>query len=94
MRYCANVTVDSTVFFEVPLRRNHKFIGRNSILEELHRNLSEKLQYERVVALHGMSGAGKTEIALQYAYLFRSRQVSNLRAISFQFESYSAFKLL
>jgi len=93
MRNCANVTVDSQVFFEVPLRRNYQFVGRKSILEELHRKLSEKLEHERVVALYGMGGAGKTEIALQYAYLYKSRQASNLRVISFLFELYLAPKL-
>jgi nucleoside phosphorylase/tetratricopeptide (TPR) repeat protein len=52
--------------FLVPFARNDLFVGRNDILERLRSLLFEK--NNRKVALFGLGGTGKTQIALELAY--------------------------
>lgn len=42
------------------------FVGRESILEELHLRLTDAADNASLHVLHGMGGMGKTQIALQY----------------------------
>ncbi|BCJ51960.1 hypothetical protein Asp14428_34350 [Actinoplanes sp. NBRC 14428] len=51
--------------------RNQHFVGRQSLLEELHERLTDG-SAARVQTLHGVSGAGKSAVALEYAHRFRS----------------------
>lgn len=57
--------------WNVPFRRNPFFTGRERILNELHQNLNSSDRAKRVVALHGLAGVGKTQIALEYCYRHR-----------------------
>jgi len=50
--------------FNVPFTKNRFFTGRDDILTDLHSNFKD----ERVQALSGMPGVGKTQTALEYAY--------------------------
>ena len=52
----------------LPLPRNKFFTGRDDILKGLHKNFNEG---ERVQALSGIGGVGKTQTALQYAYQYQ-----------------------
>ncbi|OCL12845.1 TPR-like protein [Glonium stellatum] len=64
---CASSKTPASVAFMVNIRRNGEFIGQNSILEDL----SEKMKTangRRRVALIGLGGVGKSQIALEYAY--------------------------
>lgn len=54
----------SSGIWNVPFGRNRFFTGREEILS----SLSAQFQKEQVVALSGLGGIGKTQIALEYAY--------------------------
>jgi hypothetical protein len=53
--------------------RNATFTGRNSVLENLRSQLTAKGTAVVVpVALHGLGGVGKTQVALEYAHRFKA----------------------
>ncbi|KFY84460.1 hypothetical protein V500_09300 [Pseudogymnoascus sp. VKM F-4518 (FW-2643)] len=56
--------------FVVPYVRNRNFHGRENIFESLRRNLGRCVGARRT-ALYGLSGSGKTEIALEWAHQHR-----------------------
>ncbi|MEU2617485.1 FxSxx-COOH system tetratricopeptide repeat protein [Streptomyces sp. NPDC007157] len=53
-------------------RRNTRFTGREPVLNETYRLLQSSEPGAGVVTLHGMSGAGKTQLAAEYVYRFGS----------------------
>lgn len=53
-------------------RRNIRFTGREQLLTDTYRALQESGPGAGVVALHGMSGVGKTQLAAEYVYRFGS----------------------
>ncbi|WP_326798446.1 FxSxx-COOH system tetratricopeptide repeat protein [Streptomyces sp. NBC_01808] len=59
---------DPPVVFNTP-RRNYRFTGRDDILEQLHGTLSSAGQGARI-ALSGISGVGKSQIAVEYTHRF------------------------
>ena len=63
-------TVEVTLFWRVPLRRNPFFTGRAGILEELDALLrtSEAVTPTQSYALYGLGGIGKTQLVVEYAY--------------------------
>ena len=56
-----------SVLYDSP---NDHFVGRESQINSLYSLLVETkpLRYNHRIALHGMGGVGKTELAIQYAY--------------------------
>jgi cellulose biosynthesis protein BcsQ/tetratricopeptide (TPR) repeat protein len=53
--------------------RNAAFTGRNAMLESLHGELGAKGSAVVLpVALHGLGGVGKTQVALEYAHRFKA----------------------
>ncbi|MFO7685108.1 MAG: tetratricopeptide repeat protein [Desulfobacterales bacterium] len=64
---------EATRFLNLPLDRNMFFTGRELIIRQLNDNLKIKGK----VALSGIPGVGKTQIALEYAY----RYGKNYRAV-------------
>ena len=53
--------------------RNATFTGRNSVLENLRSQLTSKGSAVVLpVALHGLGGVGKTQVALEYAHRFKA----------------------
>ncbi len=52
-------------FASLPYDRNRFFTGRDALLEDLH----AALQARDRVALSGLGGVGKTQVALEYVYL-------------------------
>ncbi|MGW1885162.1 FxSxx-COOH system tetratricopeptide repeat protein [Streptomyces sp. NPDC001970] len=53
-------------------RRNTRFTGRESLLNDAYHALQEAGSGAGVVTLHGMSGVGKTQLAAEYVYRFGS----------------------
>ena len=56
----------------MPFARNPQFVGRNSQLDQLEETLSAEQQPSRV-AIFGLGGVGKTQIALELAYRTQER---------------------
>jgi len=54
----------------VPCQRNSHFTGRKELLKTLQQKLSDQQpqHYNHRVALYGLGGVGKTQLALQYVY--------------------------
>ncbi|CUS12348.1 unnamed protein product, partial [Tuber aestivum] len=50
----------------IPYRRNSRFTGREDLIESIKR-ISRHNNHTRI-ALHGLGGSGKTQIALEYVY--------------------------
>jgi hypothetical protein len=59
---------DDPRIFNLPSPRHKFFTGRDDILKRLHKNFNAG---ERMQALSGMGGVGKTHTALEYAYLYQ-----------------------
>ena len=64
-----------TRLFQAP-SRNHRFTGREAMLCDLRRRLRAEgppsTEYGKVVAVQGLGGIGKTQIAIEYAHLYRA----------------------
>jgi cellulose biosynthesis protein BcsQ/tetratricopeptide (TPR) repeat protein len=53
--------------------RNATFTGRNPVLEHLREQLASKsVSVVLPIALHGLGGVGKTQVALEYAHRFKA----------------------
>jgi tetratricopeptide (TPR) repeat protein len=58
--------------WEVRLRRNPNFTGRDPLLGQLHAALRHGGAAALTQAIHGLGGVGKTQLALEYAYRYSS----------------------
>ncbi|KAJ3335861.1 hypothetical protein HDU93_004230 [Gonapodya sp. JEL0774] len=56
----------SSAQYYIPFRRNKQFVGRAKTIDELHRKLFQENCGR--VALVGLGGVGKTEVALEFAH--------------------------
>jgi nucleoside-triphosphatase THEP1 len=58
----------------VPYDQNPHFVGRDDILSRLRAKLQESnpKQYKHRIAIYGMGGVGKTQVAIQYVYRYRN----------------------
>ena len=63
----------------LPFRKNNNFTGREWELIEIHQVLhcaKSIIPHQRVMVLHGLGGIGKTQLAIQYAYIHRKDYTS------------------
>jgi tetratricopeptide (TPR) repeat protein len=56
--------------WNMPFHRNPFFTGRRKLLETLHENFTSAKKQRQ--AISGLSGSGKTQIAVEYAYRYRN----------------------
>jgi tetratricopeptide (TPR) repeat protein len=56
----------------LPFRKNRQFVGRATILEALEKKLF--IEQSETVALVGLGGIGKTQVALQFAYSVKANK--------------------
>src|ERR1700737_4895147 len=59
----------------VQYHRNPYFMGRDELLIQLRDKLSESKpkQYNHRIAIYGMGGVGKTQLAIEYVYKYEAR---------------------
>jgi hypothetical protein len=60
--------------FMVSYQRNAHFTGREELLSELRHRLVEtkQKQFNHRIAIYGLGGVGKTQIAIEYVYRYQS----------------------
>lgn len=61
--------------YDVPYTRNPFFCGRDDTLRVLHDHLTGKQDPEetqRTCVIHGLGGVGKTQVAIEYTFRYRS----------------------
>ena len=58
-------------FFLVPYSQNPSFVGRQGILHYLKQTVNPSNRSQNRVALYGLGGIGKSQVALEYAYWHR-----------------------
>jgi tetratricopeptide (TPR) repeat protein len=54
----------------IPYPRNPNFVGRETVLRELRSAFETGETKQRVQALHGLGGIGKTQLAAEYSFLY------------------------
>ncbi|KAI9652560.1 MAG: hypothetical protein M1821_008367, partial [Bathelium mastoideum] len=60
-------SIQSHVFHNIPFSRNHRFVGHGELLRLLYEKVSNNYKGQRV-AITGLGGIGKTQVALELAY--------------------------
>lgn len=63
---------DSSVIWNVPYRRNTFFTGRTQVLTLLHDTFCSGKMAIKTLAVSGLGGIGKTQIAVEYVYRYHS----------------------
>ncbi|RFU33775.1 hypothetical protein B7463_g2523, partial [Scytalidium lignicola] len=58
--------------YYLPFQKNRQFVGRTTILEALENKLF--IEQSQTVALAGLGGIGKTQVALQFAYRVKANK--------------------
>ncbi|KAI9858313.1 MAG: hypothetical protein M1813_007588 [Trichoglossum hirsutum] len=68
----ATMNARSKAHFLVPFDRDPQFVGREDIITDIN----HKLEIKRRVALAGIGGVGKSQIAIEYCYRFKAENPS------------------
>ncbi len=61
----------ATQVWNVPFERNPFFTGRDDVLQELRKTLTQPAARRRTQTISGLGGVGKTQTAVEYAYRHR-----------------------
>ncbi|HEU5378360.1 MAG TPA: FxSxx-COOH system tetratricopeptide repeat protein, partial [Ktedonobacteraceae bacterium] len=71
--FSAEANTPSPSLWTVPYARNLCFTGREEVLQTIHAWLAtaQSVASTQAVALSGMGGIGKTQVAIEYAYRYR-----------------------
>lgn len=58
----------------MPYQRNPHFTGRDELLSDIHQNLqkSKEKTFNHRVAIYGIAGVGKTQVAIEYVYRYQN----------------------
>ena len=59
--------------WNVPFLRNNNFTGRVNVLQEIEMSLDPQVSSPHIHAVHGLSGTGKTQLLVEYAYRFSTK---------------------
>ncbi|KAF8849434.1 hypothetical protein BDZ45DRAFT_752800 [Acephala macrosclerotiorum] len=72
--YSSATEASKKKYFEVPLRPTNAFLGRDSFLTQIQDHFTDVslAGQQHRLAIHGLGGSGKTQIALTYAFTHRS----------------------
>src|SRR6266480_4558645 len=57
--------------YHIPFPRNQRFVGKSTVLKELTQKLFVNKECKRL-ALVGLGGIGKTQVALEFAYTVKA----------------------
>ncbi|KAI1374708.1 hypothetical protein F4677DRAFT_455383 [Hypoxylon crocopeplum] len=63
----------TTPYYSIPFPRNNRFTGRGAILDQLEEKFVVRKECQKV-AVVGLGGVGKTQVALQWAYWVKDNQ--------------------
>ncbi|WP_342685884.1 toll/interleukin-1 receptor domain-containing protein [Methanoculleus sp. UBA291] len=59
--------------WNVPFLRNNNFTGRIGVFQAIEASLDSQIPSSRIHSIHGLSGTGKTQVLVEYAYRFSAK---------------------
>jgi tetratricopeptide (TPR) repeat protein len=59
--------------WNVPFLRNNNFTGRDDVFQAIEASLDSQIPSSRIHTIHGLSGTGKTQVLVEYAYRFSTK---------------------
>lgn len=69
----SSIFTTSSQIWNIPYRRNPFFTGRERVLTHLYNSLCKEQVSNQIMAISGLGGIGKTQVAVEYAYRYRNK---------------------